>query len=41
MPKGQKLVNWTVENDTKLFHLILATHDIKLDYGAVAAAWGP
>lgn len=40
MPKGQKLIAWTSDNDSKLLHLILATHDIKYDYGVVGAAWG-
>ncbi|KAA6409781.1 MAG: hypothetical protein FRX48_06393 [Lasallia pustulata] len=41
MPKGQKLIAWTSDNDSKLLHLILATHDIKYDYGVVGAAWDP
>jgi len=40
MPTGQKLVIWTPDNETKLFHAIIAVHDLKLDYTKVAAVFG-
>ena len=40
MPKGQAFVTWNAQEDTKLFHTILAVHDVKIDYAAVAAAFG-
>ncbi|KAI9814031.1 MAG: hypothetical protein M1827_003495 [Pycnora praestabilis] len=41
MPKGHKIINWTAENDMKLFHTIMSVHDLKIDYAAVATAMGP
>jgi hypothetical protein len=40
MPKGQKIVDWTPENEAKLFHTIIAVHDIKVDNAKVAKAFG-
>jgi hypothetical protein len=40
MPKGQKQISWTHENETKLFLCIIAAHDIKVDYNKVAKAFG-
>ena len=40
MPKGTKIVDWTPENEAKLFHTIMAVHDIKVDNAKVAAAFG-
>ena len=40
MPKGTKIVDWTPENEAKLFHTIMAVHDIKVDNAKVAEAFG-
>lgn len=40
MPTGQKSIAWTQENVSKLFGSILVVHDIKIDYDAVAKAFG-
>lgn len=40
MPKGQKIIDWTPENESKLLHTIMAVHDVKVDYDKVAAAFG-
>lgn len=40
MPKGTKIVDWTPENEAKLFHTIIAVHDIKVDNAKVAEAFG-
>ena len=40
MPKGMKIVDWTPENEAKLFQTIMAVHDIKVDNAKVAEAFG-
>lgn len=40
MPSGHKSIAWTQENVSKLFGSILIVHDIKIDYDAVAKAFG-
>jgi hypothetical protein len=40
MPKGHKIIDWTPENEVKLFHAILAIHGVKIDYAAVAKEFG-
>ena len=40
MPKGQAAVNWTAEEDSKLFLTVLAVHGIQMDYNAVAKEFG-
>ena len=39
MPTGQKLVTWNEHEEVELFKAILAVHDVKIDYAAVAAAF--
>lgn len=39
MPKGQKFVDWTPENDKKLFLTVLAVNNVQIDYAKVAAAF--
>ena len=40
MPPGVKAISWTPANDTKLFLTILKVHDVKIDAGKVAEAFG-
>ncbi|KAL8847531.1 MAG: hypothetical protein Q9221_007431 [Calogaya cf. arnoldii] len=41
MPKGQKIVDWTnPENDKKLFHCIIMTSEVGVNYDKVAKAFG-
>lgn len=40
MPKGQKLIDWTAENDARLILTILAVEDIHPNCERVAAAFG-
>lgn len=40
MPKGQTIINWTAENDAKLFLTVLAVQKIQVDYENVAKAFG-
>lgn len=40
MPKGQKLIDWTAENDAKLMLIILAVESIHPNCENVAAAFG-
>lgn len=40
MPTGQKLIDWTAENDAKLFLTILAVENVHPNCENVAAAFG-
>lgn len=40
MPKGQKLIDWTPENDARLMLTILAVENVHPNCEAVAAAFG-
>ena len=40
MPKGQKIIEWTAENDARLLLTILAVENIHPNCEAVAAAFG-
>lgn len=40
MPKGQKLIDWTADNDAKLMLTILAVENIHPNCEKVAAAFG-
>ena len=40
MPTGQKLIDWTPENDAKLFLTILAVENVHPNCEAVASAFG-
>lgn len=40
MPKGQKLIDWTAENDAKLMLTILAVENVKPNCENVAKAFG-
>lgn len=40
MPKGHPAVVWTEQQDAKLFHAILATHNFNVNLAAVAKAFG-
>lgn len=40
MPTGQKAIDWTAENDAKLFLTILAVENVHPNCEAVAAAFG-
>ena len=40
MPKGQKLIDWTSENDARLMLTILAVENVHPNCEAVAAAFG-
>ena len=40
MPTGQKLIDWTPENDAKLFLTILAVENVHPNCEAIAAAFG-
>lgn len=40
MPKGQKLIDWTPENDVRLMLTILALENIHPNCEAVASAFG-
>ena len=40
MPKGQKLIDWTPENDAKLFLTILAVENVHPNSENVAKAFG-
>ena len=40
MPTGQKLIEWTPENDAKLFLTILAVENVHPNCEAVASAFG-
>ena len=40
MPTGQKLIDWTAENDAKLFLTILAVENVHPNCEAVASAFG-
>ena len=40
MPTGQKVIDWTAENDAKLFLTILAVENVHPNCEAVAAAFG-
>lgn len=35
-----RYLSWDAQNETKLFHAILAVHSIKIDYDAVAKIFG-
>ena len=35
-----KYVNWDAQNDMKLFYAILAVHNLKIDFVAVAKIFG-
>ena len=40
MPKGQKLIDWTPENDARLVLTILAVKNLHPNCEAVASAFG-
>ena len=40
MPKGQKAIDWTPENDARLLLTILAVENVHPNYEAVATAFG-
>lgn len=40
MPQGYAAVNWTAEEDVKLFLTVLAVQGIQVDYNAVAKEFG-
>ena len=40
MPKGQKLIDWTPENDARLVLTILAVENLHPNCEAVASAFG-
>ena len=40
MPKGQKLIDWTAENDARLILTIIAVENLHPNCEAVAKAFG-